>query len=96
MTSEWLNGLSKPETIAEEEEEVQENDASAEAVASVADHIDMSHSGTEDAETAAWVKEILEKKANGQYGEADGKPALHTAQLDKVATSLANSPAIPN
>ncbi|KAJ3552071.1 hypothetical protein NPX13_g11203 [Xylaria arbuscula] len=96
LTSEWLNGLSKPETITEADEEVQENDASAEAVAGVADSIDISRSGTEDAETAAWVKGILEKKANGQYGEVDGKPALHAAQLDKVATSLISSPALPS
>ncbi|KAI0428201.1 kinase-like domain-containing protein [Xylaria sp. FL1042] len=88
LASEWLKGLSKPETIAEEDEEVQENDASAEAVADAAESVDISHSGTEDAEIAAWVKEILEKKATGKYGEADGKPALHTAQLDAVATSL--------
>ncbi len=93
LASEWLKGLSKPETITEEDEEAQENDASTEAVAGAAESVDISHSGTEDAEVAAWVKEILEKKASGQYGEADGKPALHTAQLDAVATSL-NSPSI--
>ncbi|KAI1427433.1 kinase-like domain-containing protein [Xylaria sp. FL1777] len=95
LASEWLKGLSKPETITEEDEEAQENDASAEAVAGTADNIDISHSGTEDAEVAAWVKEILGNKTSGQYGEADGKPALHTAQLDAVATSL-GSPAIPS
>ncbi|KAI0522250.1 kinase-like domain-containing protein [Xylaria bambusicola] len=94
LTSEWLSGLSKPETITEEEEEAQENDASAEAVAGAAENVDLSRSSTEDAETAAWVKEILEKKANGQYGEIDGKPALHAAQLDKVVTSLTSSPNI--
>ncbi|KAI0437494.1 kinase-like protein [Xylaria telfairii] len=94
LASEWLKGLSKPETITEEDEETQENDASAEAVAGAAESVDISHSGTEDAEVATWVKEVLEKKASGQYGEADGRPALHNAQLDAVATSL-GSPAIP-
>ncbi|KAI0802483.1 kinase-like domain-containing protein [Xylaria sp. FL0064] len=93
LASEWLKELTKPETIAEEDEEVQENDASAEAVAGAAESVDISHSGTEDAEIAAWVKEVLEKKATGRYGEADAKPALHTAQLDAVATSL-GSPAL--
>ncbi|RWA07949.1 hypothetical protein EKO27_g7162 [Xylaria grammica] len=93
LVSEWLKDLSKPETITEEDEEVQENDASAEAVAGAAENVDISHSGTEDAEVAEWVKGILKKKASGQYGEEDAKPALHTAQLDAVATSL-NSPSI--
>ncbi|KAI0405584.1 kinase-like domain-containing protein [Xylaria palmicola] len=93
LASEWLKGLSKPETITEEDEEAQENDASAEAVAGVAENLDLSHSGTEDAEVAAWVKEVLDKKASGQYGEADGRPALHNAQLDAVVTSL-GSPSI--
>ncbi|GAP87159.1 putative ste ste7 protein kinase [Rosellinia necatrix] len=95
LASEWLMGLSKPETITEEDEEGQENNASAEAVAGAAEVVDISHSGTEDTEIAAWVKEVLGKKANGQYGEEDGKPALHTAQLDAVATSL-GSPSLAN
>lgn len=93
LASEWLGNLSKPETITEEDEEAQENDASAEAVAGVAQSVDVSHSNTEDSEIAAWVKEVLEKKANGQYGGVDGKPALHNAQLDAVVTSL-GSPSI--
>ncbi|KAJ8120969.1 hypothetical protein O1611_g10224 [Lasiodiplodia mahajangana] len=92
LASEWLKGLSKPETITEDEEEARENDASAEAVADAAESIDISHSGTEDAEVATWVKGVLEKKACGKYGEADGKPALHNAHLDVVANSLGNSP----
>ncbi|KAI0118380.1 kinase-like domain-containing protein [Nemania sp. FL0031] len=92
LASEWLKGLSKPETITEDDEEAQENDASAEAVADAAESIDISHSGTDDAEVAAWVTGVLEKKACGQYGETDGKPALHNAHLDIVANSLGNSP----
>lgn len=93
LASEWLGDLSKPETITEEDEEAQENDASAEAVAGAAESVDVSHSSTEDCEIARWVKEVLEKKANGQYGGVDGKPALHNAQLDAVVTSL-GSPSI--
>ncbi|KAI0877903.1 kinase-like domain-containing protein [Hypoxylon argillaceum] len=92
LASEWLEELSKPETITEEDEEAQEDGASAEAVAGTAESVDISHSGTEDAEVAEWVKEVLEKKATGQYGEADGKPALHNAHLDVVANSLGTSP----
>ncbi|KAI0195795.1 kinase-like domain-containing protein [Xylaria flabelliformis] len=93
LASEWLSGLSKPETIREEDEEDEENDASAEAVAGTAESVDISHSGTEDAEVAAWVTEVLEKKKSGQYGEENGRPALHNAQLDAVAISL-GSPSI--
>ncbi|KAI1824361.1 kinase-like protein [Xylaria intraflava] len=91
LVSEWLKELTQPETIKEEEEEIREDDASAEAVAGAADNVDISHSGTEDAEVAAWVKEVLEKKASGQYGESAGKPALHAAPLDAVASPLSSS-----
>ncbi|RYP90650.1 hypothetical protein DL770_003251 [Monosporascus sp. CRB-9-2] len=92
LASEWLQGLTKPETITEDEEEDNENNASAEAVAGAAEHFDMSHSTTEDAEVAAWVNGALEKKARGQY-KADAKPALHAAPLDAMNSPLA-SPAI--
>jgi mitogen-activated protein kinase kinase len=88
LASEWLKDLSKPETITEEDEEAEENDASSEAVAGAAEKVDISHSGTADPEVAEWVKEVLEKKANGQYGETAGKPALHAAPLDAVASPL--------
>ncbi|KAI1814555.1 kinase-like protein [Poronia punctata] len=90
LASEWLKDLSKPETITEEEEEGCENDASSEAVADVADHVDISHSSTEDPEVAAWVKEVLRKKESGEYGEAAGKPALHAAPLDAMASPMAS------
>ncbi|KAI5867495.1 kinase-like domain-containing protein [Durotheca rogersii] len=85
LASEWFKGLDKPETIAEEEEEARENDASAEAVAGAALHFDLSQSSTEDAEVAAWVGSVLEKKRSGQYGETPGQPALHAAPLDAVS-----------
>ncbi|KAI0008183.1 kinase-like domain-containing protein [Xylariaceae sp. FL0662B] len=90
LASEWLKDLSKPETITEEEEEAAENEASAEAVAGAAGKLDFSHSGTEDAEVAEWVREVLEKKVNGQYGEESGKPALHAAPLDAVNSPMAS------
>ncbi|KAI1855364.1 hypothetical protein JX265_006493 [Neoarthrinium moseri] len=85
LNSEWLKTLTKPETITEEDEESAENDASAEALANAADKLDVSRSGTEDAEVAAWVKDVLEKKATGQYGIQVPKPALHAAPLDAVS-----------
>ncbi|KAH8662528.1 kinase-like domain-containing protein [Xylariales sp. PMI_506] len=88
LNSEWLVGLSKPETISEEEEEEEENDASAEAVATTADHVDLSHSGTEDPDVAEWVKSVLAKKESGQYGAKAQKPALHAAPLDAVSSPL--------
>ncbi|KAI2639353.1 kinase-like protein [Xylaria nigripes] len=93
LTSEWLKGLIQPETITEEEEEIQGDNASAEAVAGAAENVDISHSSTEDVEVAAWVKDVLEKKASGQYGEAAGKPALHAAPLDAVAGPLSSTAA---
>ncbi|KAI1324597.1 kinase-like protein [Xylariaceae sp. FL0255] len=85
LASEWLSDLAKPEVIMEEEDEAQEDEASAEAVAVAADNVNLSHSNTEDEEVAAWVKGVLEKKANGQYGEAAEKPALHAAPLDSIS-----------
>ncbi|KAI0397662.1 kinase-like domain-containing protein [Xylariaceae sp. FL0594] len=90
LASEWLKGLSKPETITEEEEERQENDASAEAVAGAAEKVDLRHSSTEDAEVAEWVRDVLQKKEAGVYGEVSGKPALHAAPLDAVASPMAS------
>ena len=85
LASEWLKDLTKPETITEEDEEAAENEASAEAVAGAAGKLDLSHSSTEDEEVATWVKDVLEKKENGQYGETEGQPALHHAPFDAMS-----------
>ncbi|KAI1392495.1 kinase-like protein [Hypoxylon trugodes] len=85
LASEWLKDLTKPETITEEDEEADENDASDEALAGAAGKLDLSHSSTEDEEVAKWVNEVLEKKQNEQYGETEGQPALHHAPLDAVS-----------
>ncbi|KAI2472230.1 kinase-like protein [Annulohypoxylon bovei var. microspora] len=85
LASEWLKDLTKPETITEEDEEAEENEASAEAVAGAAGKLDLSHSSTEDLEVSTWVKDVLEKKESGQYGETEGQPALHHAPLDVVS-----------
>ncbi|CAJ2504399.1 Uu.00g117930.m01.CDS01 [Anthostomella pinea] len=90
LASEWLKSLTKPETITEEDEEAEENDASAEALAGAASKANFSHSTTEDPEVASWVRGVLKQKSNGQYGEVSGKPALHAAPLDAVNSPLAS------
>ncbi|KAK7915039.1 MAP kinase kinase PBS2 [Apiospora marii] len=86
LASDWLQGLAKPETITEEDEEAAENDASDQAVADAADKLKLGKSGsTEDAEIAEWVQSVLEGKANGTLGAKSSKPALHTAPLDTVS-----------
>ncbi|KAH9889116.1 protein kinase-like domain-containing protein [Xylariomycetidae sp. FL2044] len=91
LNSEWIKGLTKPETITEEDEEAAENEASAQAISDTASKVDLSHSSTEDEEVAAWVNSALEKKAKGQYEEV-GRPALHAAPLDAAASSPLASP----
>ncbi|KAH6647142.1 kinase-like domain-containing protein, partial [Truncatella angustata] len=85
LNAEWIKDLTKPETITEEDEEDAENEASAEAIANAANNMDVSNSGTEDPEVAAWVQDVLAKKTSGQYGEDVPKPALHAAPLDAAA-----------
>ncbi|KAJ1336012.1 mitogen-activated protein kinase kinase [Microdochium nivale] len=85
LASEWLQEFAKPETITEEDEEDEENNASAQAVENAAKNVNFSQSTTEDPDVAAWVKGALEQKANGQYGEPVAKPPLHAAPLDSVS-----------
>ncbi|TVY35140.1 Protein kinase [Lachnellula subtilissima] len=80
----WLAGLSKPPTITEADEE------EAEAGGNAAGASNVGHSGTEDEEVAAWVKNALDRKKKGLLGEAV-KPALHAAPLNSI--SPAHSPA---
>ena len=68
----WLASLSKPETIAEGDED--EDGAG----------MDMTSRGNEDAEVAAWVKNALDRKKKGLMGESQ-KPALHAAPLDSMS-----------
>ncbi|KAF3014284.1 hypothetical protein E8E14_011683 [Neopestalotiopsis sp. 37M] len=89
LNSEWLKDMTKPETITEEDEEAAENEASAEAISNAADNLDMRKSGsTEDPDVAEWVQGVLERKANGQYGDDVEKPALHAAPLDAVSPDV--------
>ena len=68
----WLASLSKPETIAEDDEG--EDGAG----------MDMTSRGNEDAEVAEWVKNALDRKKKGLMGESQ-KPALHAAPLDSMS-----------
>ncbi|TVY62317.1 Protein kinase wis1 [Lachnellula suecica] len=74
----WLAGLSKPPTITEADEEEAEAGGNAAGAAVVG------HSGTEDEEVAAWVKNCLDRKKKGLLGEA-AKPALHNAPMNGAA-----------
>jgi mitogen-activated protein kinase kinase len=76
----WLSEFSKPETIAEEAEEGEE----AEKVADAVGKIDL-NSTTEDAEVAAWVKNVLKRKEDGLDKNGPTQPALHAAPLDSVS-----------
>lgn len=40
---------------------------------------------TEDAEVAAWVRGVLDRKRAGTYGSAAERPALHAAPLDSAS-----------
>ncbi|KAK8043506.1 dual specificity mitogen-activated protein kinase kinase dSOR1 [Apiospora rasikravindrae] len=84
LASDWLQGLAKPETITEEDEEAAENDASDQAITDAVDKLKLGKSGTtEDAEIAAWVQGVLSGK-DGNVSKSS-KPALHTAPLDTVS-----------
>ncbi|OLN96637.1 Protein kinase wis1 [Colletotrichum chlorophyti] len=85
----WLAPFSKIETIAEEAEDEDAVDATAEAVGTMS-----LSSGTEDEEVAAWVNSVLERKRTGLASDAASRPALHAAPLDSVsptASPLAGS-----
>ena len=70
----WLAPLSKPATISEDDEDLEDGMA----------NLNVGRSGTEDDEVAAWVKNALEHKKDGLMGEK-AKPALHAAPLDSVS-----------
>jgi mitogen-activated protein kinase kinase len=66
----WLASLSKPQVIAEEDED---EDSEARGV-------DMVSTGTADEEVARWVRNAMERKRKGLLGVVT-KPALHAAPL---------------
>lgn len=82
----WLKSLSKPETIAEDEEIESGTD---ELLADAASKLSI-QSGTGDAEVAVWVMDVLARKKIGLVSEKNDKPALHAAPLDSI--SPATSP----
>ncbi|KAK3363269.1 kinase-like domain-containing protein [Lasiosphaeria hispida] len=89
----WIKSLGHPETIAE--------DIEAEEAAAVDDLVDATGSLDlsapaglgGDAEVAAWVVGVLDRKRKGLLQGSAEKPALHAAPLDSV--SPAGSPLVP-
>lgn len=69
----WLAPLLKPPTIAEEDEDAENEDGNSPLAAPL----------TADQEVAAWVINAMEKRRNGTLGKS-AKPALHAAPLDAV------------
>lgn len=76
----WLKPLTKPETITEDDEAEDGDDALADAAAKL-----NLQPGAGDAEVASWVTDILEKKQKGLVSDKSEKPALHAAPLDSVS-----------
>ena len=77
----WLKSFSKPQTIAEEAEDEDEAEGVAEAVG----NLQLGGSHNEDAEVAAWVSSVLNRKQEGQGSDGPSRPALHAAPLDSVS-----------
>jgi mitogen-activated protein kinase kinase len=76
----WMQPLSKPETITEDDEEASQDD---DALASAAANLSIKASG--DSDVAAWVAGVLDAKKKGLLGDGAAKPALHAAPLDSVS-----------
>jgi mitogen-activated protein kinase kinase len=78
----WLAPLSKPATISEDDETLEEQLESLD----LGDGTVVEQTGKPnsfDKEVADWVKDAIERKRSGKIGEA-AKPALHAAPLDSV------------
>ena len=76
----WMKPLAKPETITEDDEETVDADSVANAVANLNLKL-----GTGDADVAAWVRDVLDRKKKGLVTAGGQKPALHAAPLDSVS-----------
>ncbi|CAK7209271.1 MAP kinase kinase Wis1 [Sporothrix bragantina] len=86
----WLKPLAQAETVIEEEDESEsdsDSDSDDEGAKAV-NKLNLDDSGSEhrltgDAEVAAWVKGVLERKKNEnkEASDAAAKPALHAAPL---------------
>lgn len=86
----WLKPLAQAATVIEEEDEPDsdsgsDSDADGEDAAAAVNKLSMNDSGVAgDAEVAAWVKQVLEKKkseSDDAANSASTKPALHAAPL---------------
>lgn len=81
----WIKSLSKPETITEEAEA--ESEATDNDLADAAAKQLSINEGSGDAEVAAWVQEVMERKRQGLQPASAEKPALHAAPFDSVSPS---------
>jgi mitogen-activated protein kinase kinase len=79
----WLAPLSKPATISEEDEALDEDLSALDL-----DGNSLAGNGSSenmfDKEVSDWVLAAIEKKRNGKMGFA-AKPALHAAPLDSMS-----------
>jgi mitogen-activated protein kinase kinase len=73
----WLASVSKPNTIAEADEDAE----SAEELPS-----ESSGENSYDKEVGDWVTHAIERKKAGLMGSS-AKPALHAAPLDSISPS---------
>lgn len=87
----WIKSLGQPDTITEEAEAESEA-ADNELADATARQLSISAEGSGDAEVAAWVNEILDRKRKGLQPASAAKPALHAVPLDTV--SPATSPMV--
>lgn len=87
----WIKSLGQPDTIAEEAEAESEA-ADNELADATARQLSITAEGSGDAEVAAWVNEILDRKRKGLQPASAEKPALHAVPLDTV--SPATSPMV--
>lgn len=80
----WIKSLTKPETITEEAEA--ESEATDNALAdAAAKQLSISAEGSGDADVAAWVQGVLDRKKKGLQPADAEKPALHAAPLDSIS-----------
>lgn len=83
----WIKALGVFETIAEEAEaetEATDNDL-ADATAK---QLNIAAEGAGDADVAAWVIDVLDRKRKGLQPASAERPALHAAPLDTVSPAV--------
>jgi len=88
LQHEWLKLLSKPMTIAEEDEEDIGGDITSETLDKSESDMNKDLKPSEivvDQEVAEWVLQAIEKRKSGKLAKVV-QPALHAAPLDAVVS----------